>query len=482
MRGANLIPTYPSLTNDPTYKGPTAGLVIWDKYVSADIKTQLAIYNQYHLNTGRMWLNYYAFLKNPVKFKNDFKDFVARLDEACINAVLIAYDWRFIDPPPGQETTATDTWYRNPTSADFSDPAFFTRPNGGYAYQRVIVDAINEVNPQRIKIIIDICNEPDDTLHKDFLETAAAHFKTIAPSLPLTIGFAALLPGNPFVSNPDIDILSTHPYSRLKQNMQHWLDLAEQANVSGKPIILTEFGEGNSYRDDMLYLVQRFFDEGKRNGFCFFQGIIGPGGKNGKQPPFASVGGVFHHDGSVRPGAQDFVHDLQTMAAFDGVRGPFSPILIKGDISDPDYFPYEIDPLLSADLLGPLFKNWARFVPSLDNNIYQPGGTFFQFATLHESLTYLSYFANQNYLTPYSFSSQDSGAVSYHLNLIKQHNPLDPQNINYFLQNQFLVNGQYDWQKFEGVFAQAANFLDTIYTRYNLGGPSSKGIKPGAID
>ncbi|MCA8943857.1 MAG: hypothetical protein KDB80_14940, partial [Planctomycetes bacterium] len=232
------------------------------------------------------------------------------------------------------QTPCTDPDYADPTGLNppYESISHWT-PNPGQAKIDEFA-ATNFTSPEFIDYVTEVAqigatspallmwdamNEPSidamDSLHqRALIDATLTLLKKVDPSCVTTVGFIGVIDGEPVadvVRNPDMDVISIHPYGTFRENVHLYCKYAAQvldgnAMEMDKPLLLTECGQpgrGQGYQDILQYVKEVTYgplsDPNRHQGCGFFVFSAMCGWENGNFP-HRDKHGIFFHDGEVR--------------------------------------------------------------------------------------------------------------------------------------------------------------------------------------
>lgn len=233
LRGFNMVPSWGARIEDA-----------WWFYDSAKMREEVALARTLHANTIRLWIEYSAWIRDPVKITDFFLDAVAIIHESGMKTMPCLFN-RWHQASYDYGGTYLDNLYRG--------------WEHHFPYIRSLVEPLAHDN--RI-LLWDLCNEPQATspyakemtddcrkIEYEWLASIADEMRNIGVLQPITVGTMRL--DDVKMYEPICDVLCAHPYALTKEALIDTVtDLSALQKAIGKPLIVNECMPGSL--DDML--------------------------------------------------------------------------------------------------------------------------------------------------------------------------------------------------------------------------------------
>lgn len=418
LRGLNYLPSYVTLS-DPYGTTPLTDVsnpvAMWRFYDmnmqgnAGEVNKQLGYFQDMGVNAVRVWMSLPAYQGLQNSPNGTLPDRFAHFLNLCYqqNIWVIPVLWGGCQNPVVDYTDPLGiqfphdnlkAWMQNPGAAKAQ--AFASNP-----YCQEMIDYLNDIicigMDSGAVLMWDVMNEPRSPDEFALVDMTLNHIKSDFDGCITTVGVAGWDPGNTTLSalanNPNLDILSFHPYGMFRENMeQQAQNAADLAAPNGKPIIANEFGDpgkGELYQAMLNYATNVPYMYGAQPkqgvGFCLFWGMIGAYPVLG-QPynyPFVAECGMIYRDGQVRSveACNDFWNIANSMA------GPLPPLNVTYKApGSPNYVPqYEVPESYTID---DVFTELAT--PVVGYNPYTQAIKLAIFSSSWESIGYLASTSN----------------------------------------------------------------------------------------
>ncbi|MCB9882515.1 MAG: hypothetical protein H6834_12055 [Planctomycetes bacterium] len=323
VRGVNYIPTYRSLAGTPGFYGVSNPTAMWHFYdptggTSNEVANQLRDLKDMGVNSIRVFLSHLYWLHHPVDFQTKLQHFLGLCQQVGLWVMPVLWDDHSLSALPPDylnysALTNFEKWQRSPGSSVGTTMVVGLPDPGGYYFliDQYLLDAATAAASSGVVFLWDVMNEPEPSVKWQRLLIERALQTLKLASLPTTVGAKAwpsdtvAFPYHVQLANdPNLDVLSFHPYGHNRETVQTFFDAAMNALTTPKPLLVNEVGAPGlvqPYRDVIEIMDQVKWKDAQSEvigaGFMAFKGTIGWEGGN---HPYNQGSGFFYFDGTCR--------------------------------------------------------------------------------------------------------------------------------------------------------------------------------------
>ena len=247
LRGFSIVPSWGARIEEA-----------WWFYNPEKMRKEVSLATKVHANCIRLWIEYTAWMADPVKIKNHFLDAIAAIDEAGMKTMPCLFNrWH------GRTYDYGGLYNENIYH-------YHTKPETYSEMETYIKDLVSPLAEDERVLIWDLCNEPQAYTRSDdnsdeskrelaFFEKVAKSVRETGVKQPITIGTMNHTQIEHFAHI--CDVLCAHPYKKTPEDLEAYIkDLKILQGKINKPLLVNETMPG-SLSDQTRAEVVKYYSQ-----------------------------------------------------------------------------------------------------------------------------------------------------------------------------------------------------------------------------